>query len=530
MKRILFTVLVLTISWLTMAGGLLTNTNQSTQFVRTLSRNASTDVDAVYFNPAGLTKLDNGFYLALHNQTIFQTRTITNDFYLLNNDTYKGEVSVPLFPTGFAVYKMDRLAFSLGFGPNAGGGAATYENGLPSFEIPIAQNIPALSALSALGYPVEAYDVNIRFEGTSVFWGIQLGASFKVNDMISVYAGARYLPARNNYSGYLKDIQYGPTGGLQNGQSYLSGAAATATGMSNVLGATATSLDPLVTGGAADFTIDQAQQQNLIDATTAAQLKGALLQLGVPASNVDAMNLASVQGTFSTASTQLSGQATVLNVTASMLDDKEVDVSQTGAGFTPILSMNITPLKNLNIGMKYEFLTKLELTNNTKIDGTGMFPDGAVTQSDIPAFFAIGAEYGLNDKTHVSVSFNQYFDKKADWNGREDKIDHGLWEVGVGLEYDITNWLLVSAGYLHGETGIMPDYQTDMSFSNSSDTFGGGFKIGLTPTIDLNMGILKTYYTKNQREYSLDGFPNSITETYTKSNIAFSLGIDIKLF
>jgi hypothetical protein len=35
------------------AGGILTNTNQSAQFVRMLSRNASTDLDAVYFNPAG---------------------------------------------------------------------------------------------------------------------------------------------------------------------------------------------------------------------------------------------------------------------------------------------------------------------------------------------------------------------------------------------------------------------------------------------------------------------------------------------
>ena len=530
MKRILFTILGLAISWFTFAGGLLTNTNQSSQFIRTLSRNASTSVDAVYFNPAGLTKLDNGFYVALHNQTIFQSRTITNDFYLLNNDTYKGEVSVPLFPTGFAVYKMDRLAFSLGFGPNAGGGAATYENGLPSFEIPIAQNVPALSALSALGYPVEAYDVDIRFEGTSVFWGIQLGASFKVNDMISVYAGARYLPARNNYSGYLKDIQFGPTGGLQNGQTYISAAAATATGKSNLLGATAASLDPLVTGGAANFTIDQAQQQNFIDAATAAQLKGGLLQLGVPATNVDVMNLASVQGTFSAASTQLAGQAVVLNVTASMLGDKEVDVTQTGAGFTPLLSVNITPVKNLNIGLKYEFMTKLELTNTTKIDGTGKFPDGAVTKSDIPAFFALGVEYGLNDKTNASVSFNQYFDKNTDWGGRQDKIDHGLWEVGVGLEYDITNWLLVSAGFLHGETGVMPDYQTDLSYSNSTNTIGGGFQIGLTPKIDLNLGVLNTFYTQNQKEYNLEGFPNKITETYTKSNVAFSLGIDIKLF
>ena len=187
MKKISFLLLCFLLSVLSFAGGLLTNSNQSTQYIRTLSRNASTGIDATYYNPAGLSKLENGFYLSIDNQSIFQTKTINNNFSLLNSPEFVGKVSVPLFPTGFAVYKMDRFAFSLGFGPNAGGGSATYDKGLPSFEIPIAQNIPALSGLSKLGKPVEAYGVDINFEGSSVFWGFQLGATFKINDMFSVY-------------------------------------------------------------------------------------------------------------------------------------------------------------------------------------------------------------------------------------------------------------------------------------------------------------------------------------------------------
>ncbi len=38
-------------------GGIVTNTNQSAAWVRTMVRDASTDADAVYFNPAGLIKL-----------------------------------------------------------------------------------------------------------------------------------------------------------------------------------------------------------------------------------------------------------------------------------------------------------------------------------------------------------------------------------------------------------------------------------------------------------------------------------------
>ncbi len=40
------------------AGGIVTNSNQSAAYVRMLARDASTSIDAVYYNPAGLTKLD----------------------------------------------------------------------------------------------------------------------------------------------------------------------------------------------------------------------------------------------------------------------------------------------------------------------------------------------------------------------------------------------------------------------------------------------------------------------------------------
>lgn len=39
------------------AGGLVTNTNQSSLYTRLQSRNASTLIDAVYYNPAGVTRL-----------------------------------------------------------------------------------------------------------------------------------------------------------------------------------------------------------------------------------------------------------------------------------------------------------------------------------------------------------------------------------------------------------------------------------------------------------------------------------------
>ena len=75
-----------------LAGGIVTNTNQSAQFIRTLNRNASTCIDAAYFNPAGLTKLSDGIHISLSNQFIFQTKEVESDLATLNEAKYTGDV------------------------------------------------------------------------------------------------------------------------------------------------------------------------------------------------------------------------------------------------------------------------------------------------------------------------------------------------------------------------------------------------------------------------------------------------------
>ena len=45
------------------AGGILTNTNQSIDFLRNPARDAAIGLDGVYSNPAGVAFLPEGFYL-----------------------------------------------------------------------------------------------------------------------------------------------------------------------------------------------------------------------------------------------------------------------------------------------------------------------------------------------------------------------------------------------------------------------------------------------------------------------------------
>ena len=62
---------------LAFAGGYLTNTNQHISFLRMLARGASTEIDAVYSNPAGLAFLEkDGLTLSLNIQNAAQERNI----------------------------------------------------------------------------------------------------------------------------------------------------------------------------------------------------------------------------------------------------------------------------------------------------------------------------------------------------------------------------------------------------------------------------------------------------------------------
>ena len=53
---------------------------------------------------------------------------------------------------------------------------------------------------------ITGYGADIYFEGTSTYFGYQLGFTYELNDMISLAVGARYVSAKNTYSGYIRDI------------------------------------------------------------------------------------------------------------------------------------------------------------------------------------------------------------------------------------------------------------------------------------------------------------------------------------
>jgi len=428
MKSVMFVFLILILAMgIAMAGGIVTNTNQSAAYMRTLNRNATTDVDAVYSNPAGLTRLEDGLYLSLSNQTIWQTKTVINNTLNLNDDEFVGEVFAPVFPNFYLAYKTGKLAFSAGFEPIGGGGSAEYKAGLPSFETPLTGYVgipasylnPALAPYGNItGYSLDAY-----FKGSSIYYGGQIGVAYSINDMFSVAAGARYVYVKNSYEGNLKNIALQTDGGLGN-----------------------------------------------------------------------------IEG---------------------IQNDMEVDAIQTGSGITPIFSAFITPFEELDIALRYEVKTKLELENETEVDGSGLFPDGGITNADMPAMMALGVAYKVMPALRAEFNLNYYMNTDVDWDGREDDVENG-YEAGVAVEYCLNDKLKASVGFLNADGGAKAAYQSDISYSLKSNTIGLGFAYAVSPNLVVNVGGLNTFYLEDEKVAA------TYTEKYQKTTFGFAIGVDYK--
>jgi long-chain fatty acid transport protein len=558
LKRLIPVVLLMCVVLTTTAGGLLTNTNQSAQWVRMLSRNASTQIDAVYFNPAGLIKLNNGWHFALYNQSIFQEKTVTSGYPLLNDGKYVGKVKAPVFPTAFGVYKSDNWAFSLGFGPNGGGGSADFDRGLATFEIPLSRLVPELKGLSALGYNVNGYNADISFSGTSIFWGIQAGATLKLNDMFSVYGGVRILPSTNTYDGSIKNIQVLINGTPQLAKDFLTPIGNALKTTATSLSGAATSVQPLITLGAGTYTLSQVQTAGYISSATRAQLEGGLAQLGLTSAQIGAMNITQIQAAYTSGATSVSAQSASLLKTAGDLKDKEVSTKQTGTGITPIIGFNFSPTENLNIGFKYEHKTKLTLTNDTKADSLHIFPDKGTSGSDIPGIIAVGIGYKPAKWLETQLSYNLYLDKGVSWgnNIRESgaheritprEIDKNYYELALGLQFNLSEKFALSVGGLISQPGVADSYQSDFSYTNPSKTISGGVQWKITDRLIFDAGFMNTfykdvtisyadsklqgYYTKYPTVYKTPEFVNGkYSETLGKTTMGFAFGLSYSIF
>lgn len=488
------------------AGGLLTNTNQNVAFNRHFSREAAIGIDGVYFNPAGVAFLSPGSHISLNWQTVAQTRKIKNEYPLFANNTnnpttsrtFKGEAFAPVLPSIQYALNWKNFSFQTNFAVGGGGGRCTFDDGLGSFEKIVSETALAATglarAIDAVAMPgrqlftsdayfgtAGKYTFNSYMRGRQYYYGLSLGAAYKVNDQFSVFAGVRGVYALTNYYGYVRDIKVGNVPLYQ----MLDPTKTNSADIELNCDQSGIGFTPILS---VDYRTGRWNFATKYEFRTRMRLKNKSVNQAPSIGNLPA-NLAAA---FAKAGVSSEAAAAILS--------------------NPTVAGTMQALK-----------TKFDAELG---EATGEFADGETVPGDIPALLTVGVGYSATDALRLNVGFHYYWDKQAEaYNHREKLLKRGTMELTAGVEYDASKLVTVSAGWQNTNYGLSEEYMSDKSFVLNSNSIGAGVCLHLNKKLDLNLAYFCSLYGHEKTsEKALGG---DYTADYTRTNHVLGAGLNI---
>ena len=504
------------------AGGLLTNTNQHVAFNRMMSREASIGIDGVYYNPAGVVFMGEGKHLAINWQLAYQTRSIENDYALFTNNVnnpttprvFKGKAFAPVIPSFQYAYNKGRWSLQAGFALTGGGGKCTFDNGLGSFEKIVAETAIAACQLAgavdqvASQYGVPAvfssdkyfgkegkYSYNSYMHGRQYYYGLSIGAAYKINEHLSAYAGVRGVYASTNYYGYVEDIKVGNM--------------------------------PLY------MVLDPTKEK-------AANIELSCDQSGLGFTPMLGIDFKTGKWNFAAKyefKTRIRLKNKSVNQAPSIGNLPDNLRNAYIAGGVPEQAANAILSNPVIQGAMGQLKTQFD----SKLEGAiGEYEDGKKIAGDIPAYLALGVGYSPVNTIRVNVGFHWFDDKHAtSYNNRQEKLKRGTLEYNAGVEVDVNKKITLSTGWQNTNYGL-PDenldtptskrYMDDKSFVVSSNSAAIGGVYHINKKMDLNVAYFHTFYQhkKTSENVQLTAQKSfNYNSDYTRNNNVFAVGLDI---
>jgi len=227
------------------------------------------------------------------------------------------------------------------------------------------------------------------------------------------------------------------------------------------------------------------------------------------------------------AATPLGGPFTGANdpITADVAFEEEAD------GFGGIIGINFSPSDALNFGLHYDTKIDLDYEADVKRDfvtpagsllaGLGIV-DGAETSRNLPAVLAAGVSYKITPKIRVESNLTLYLNEDADFENSA--VDNG-YEIGIGVDYAVTDTLNATFGYLYTDSGV--DKAEDMTPELpelNAHTLGAGLRYQMNDKLKLTFGLGHVFYD----DASFVSGTTSITYEKAVSFVAF--GMEYKFF
>jgi len=339
-------------------------------------------------------------------------------------------------------------------------------------------------------------------QGRQYYFGVQLGAAYKITPDLSVYGGLRFLYGTATYKAKISNIMVKTAGGYQEFGSFLQSATAMVDGGITTVNDNLT----LVNAGMAQYEAAGAtalpQYQELV--ATKAYLEG---------------SLATLQGTNES-----------LNSLQKYSEGVNLLCNQWSVGIAPVIGVDWR-VGQFNFAAKYEFKTQIRMENEStvnkasEIPAVNKFRDGEKVNEDMPAQLAVGAMWNITDAVRLNLGYHHFYDKNARWyNDSQELLDGGTNEYLAGAEWDVTKKLTISTGGQITRYQLTDAYMNDMSFVVNSFSFGLGFNYKVSDIVSLKAAYFQTNYDDYKRVSSIEPL---VSDTFTRTNRVLGIGCEL---
>ncbi len=195
-----------------------------------------------------------------------------------------------------------------------------------------------------------------------------------------------------------------------------------------------------------------------------------------------------------------------------------------------VFGIHMRPTDKLDVGMQFSTKSSLKyhvdkVKGNTIVAAGFDITDKTTWHTDLAPTFNLGAAYKFTDKLSVSSSFNYYFNKFAKMDSVLSECKYkNSFEIALGADYDLSEFLTLSAGTAYGHQGVKDDANNTFNPVLDSVQFAAGLE--LRPVKDLTLTAGATYVDYFTSDYYL----NDTYKTKLNKNLFMcSLGATLRL-
>ncbi|MBN2078578.1 MAG: hypothetical protein JW838_06405 [Spirochaetes bacterium] len=475
--------------------------NHSADYVRTLNRNASTDADAAFYNPAGLAFLEhNGLTVSFSSQTFYVKRLHTMDYYGIKfagqpllptsnfmnpasgkPDEYTAETLAPVLPGFDLIWKSDMWAVYLDIGVMQAAPGMTFPKGLAVLDWGmLAPFETTYAATGGVSNNVVGLWRDARAVRTEYYIGGTVGGVYKIQEWVSAALGIRYIYATGN----------------QNITVKYTGIATETPGGYDVSFTKPWLIDVDVKGHGAGIVVGFHFKPVKI------------LDIGLRYEYYPPMVLKKHTNKFFVPGVVASSGN--LNIFLDGIQPLLYEALYDSAGFD---IAKMTP-ENL---MKFKKEVKSEL------------------KVTYPQTASLGVSVDIWKGIRAEVSGEIQLRQLRDLDGREKAFAPLGYRVGGCLEWTFLPGAAVSAGYLYNDFGVKRSMRNEVDPMLASHSVGGGFAFGVSEWLDITVGAMYMIYMP-EKVYLTDytnvsgATYHAISKSFDEKRLSVAIGATVRLF